>query len=89
VNEHKSGAAAPAAGIDWAKDEHALCVLEAAGRKILERRFAHEERAIERLCRSLVQMGVERIAIERPEGILVERLLECGIKQWWPSTPTN
>ena len=80
MNEHKSGAPAPpAAGIDWAKDEHALCVLDAAGRKILECRYAHEERAIERLCRSLVQMSVERVAIERPEGILVERLLECGL----------
>ena len=68
------------AGIDWAKDEHALCVLEeTTGRVLLERRFAHEERGIEKLCRSLVQMGVERLAIERPEGVLVERLLEAGI----------
>jgi transposase len=79
VNEHKSGAAVPAAGIDWAKDEHTLCVLDAAGRKILECRYAHEERAIERLCRSLVDVGVERVAIERPEGILVERLLDAQI----------
>jgi hypothetical protein len=35
------------AGLDWAKDEHALCVLEATtGRKILEGRFAHQEGAI-------------------------------------------
>jgi transposase len=68
------------AGIDWAKDEHALCVLEAAtGRKILEGRFAHEEGAINELCGSLVHRGVERVAIERPEGVLVERLLEAGI----------
>jgi transposase len=68
------------AGIDWAKDEHALCVLEATtGRKILEGRFAHQEGGIEQLCRSLVQMGVERLAIERPEGVLVERVLEAQI----------
>jgi transposase len=68
-----------AAGIDWAKDEHALCVLDAAGRVLLERRFTHEERGIEKLCRSLVEMGVEQVAIERPEGILVERLLDGGL----------
>jgi transposase len=68
-----------AAGIDWAKDEHALCVLEDSGRKIFEGRYAHEEGAIEKLCGSLVDMGVKRLAIERPEGILVERLLEAGI----------
>ena len=68
------------AGIDWAKDEHALCVVEeAGGRKIFEGRFDHRERGLTKLCRSLVEMGVERVAIERPEGVLVERLLECGI----------
>ena len=67
------------AGIDWAKDEHALCVLEASGRKILEGRFAHDEGGINELCRTLVESGVERLAIERPEGVLVERLLECGL----------
>lgn len=57
------------AGIDWAKDEHALCVVEeAGGRKIFEGRFDHRERGLTKLCRSLVEMGVERVAIERPEG---------------------
>ena len=68
------------AGLDWAKDEHALCVLEeASGRVLLERRFTHQEQAINELCRELVHTGVERLAIERPEGVLVERLLEAGI----------
>jgi hypothetical protein len=64
------------AGLDWAKDEHALCVLEeASGRVLLERRYAHQEEGVEKLCRSLVEMGVERVAIERPEGVLLERVL--------------
>ena len=68
------------AGIDWAKDEHALCVIEQSGRKILlEGRFAHQERGIAKLCLTLEDMGVERVAIERPEGILVERLLDAQI----------
>ena len=68
------------AGIDWAKDEHVLCVLEAStGRKILEGRFAHQEGAINELCGSLVHRGVERVAIERPEGVLLERKLEAGL----------
>ena len=68
------------AGIDWAKEEHALCVIEQSGHKILlEGRFAHEERALAKLCRTLEDMGVERVAIERPEGILVERLLDAQI----------
>lgn len=76
MNDHASAAA----GIDWAKDEHALCIIEASGRKILlEGRYAHHERGINELCRTLGDMGVERLAIERPEGVLVERLLECGL----------
>jgi len=68
------------AGIDWAKDEHALCVIDqSTGRVLFERRFAHEEGGIAKLCGSLVEMGVWRVAIERPEGILVERVLEAGI----------
>ncbi len=69
-----------AAGLDWAKDEHTLCVLEeASGRKIFEGRFAHDEGGIEKLCDSLVEMGVKRLGIERPEGVLVERLLGADI----------
>jgi len=66
-------------GIDWAKDEHALCVLDEAGHKIFEGRFAHDEDGLAELCGSLVQMGVFRVAIERPEGLIVERLLEAGL----------
>ena len=69
-----------AAGIDWAKEEHALCVLERRlGEGLFEGRFAHDERGLSGLCRKLVQMGVERVAIERPEGIVVERVLEAGL----------
>jgi len=69
-----------AAGIDWAKDEHALCVIEeASGRKIFEGRFAHQEGGLTKLCRTLVEMGVERVAIERPEGVLVERVLDAAL----------
>ena len=32
-----------------------------------------------RLCRELVRLGVERVAAERPDGLLVERLLDVGL----------
>jgi transposase len=68
-----------AAGIDWAKDYHAICVVEETGRVLSEGRFAHKEEGIVSLCALLVEMGVLRVAIERPEGLLVERVLEAGI----------
>jgi hypothetical protein len=81
VNDHECTAAA---GIDWAKDEHALCLIEESGRKILEGRYAHDGRGIAKLCRSLVELGVERVAIERPEGVLVEGLLDWGLIVTYP-----
>jgi transposase len=32
------------------------------------------------LCRQLVRLGVELVAIERPDGLLVERLLDAGLR---------
>lgn len=69
-----------AAGIDWAKDDHAVCVLDGpSGARVHQGRFAHDERGLGELCRALVGHGVVRVAIERPEGVLVERLLEAGL----------
>lgn len=65
--------------VDWAKDEHAVCVLGEDAERISERRFAHDERGLVKLCRSLLESGVQRVAIERPDGPLVERLLEAGL----------
>lgn len=65
-----------AAGVDWASEEHAVCVVDEQGRKLSERRFAHDEQGVAALCRVLVAAGVARVALERPDGLLVERLLE-------------
>jgi transposase len=68
------------AGIDWASAEHALCVVDEQGRRLRERLVPHDEAEIAALCRELVALGVRRVAIERPDGILVDRLLETGIE---------
>ena len=47
--------------------------------RLRERVVAHDEAGIAALCRELVELGVERVAIERPDGILVDRLLEAGL----------
>lgn len=67
------------AGIDWASVEHALCVVDGGGARTSERLVPHDEAGIAALCRELVTLEVERVAIERPDGILVDRLLEAGV----------
>ncbi len=66
-------------GIDWASEVHALCVVDEKGARLRERMIDHDEAGIAALCRELVALEVERVAIERPDGILVDRLLETGI----------
>jgi len=67
------------AGIDWAAEENALCVVDAAGGRLAEGMFAHDEAGIRRLVTRMRELGVERVAIERPDGLLVDRLLEAGL----------
>lgn len=67
------------AGIDWASVEHALCVVDETGARLKERMIDHDEVGIASLCRELVALEVQRVAIERPDGILIDRLLETGI----------
>lgn len=67
-------------GIDWASEEHRLCVVDEAGTRVRERPVRHDEAGIVALCRELIELGVQRVAIERPDGILVDRLLETEIE---------
>ena len=68
-------------GIDWASRRHELCVIDQTGAVVDRFGFAHTERgisgALERLAK-LGRPGELPVAIERPEGLLVDRLLEAG-----------
>jgi transposase len=67
------------AGIDWASEENALCVVDAGGGRLAEGMFAHDEAGITALVARMRGLGVERVGIERPDGLLVDRLLEAGL----------
>lgn len=68
--------AAKMGGIDWASEIHALCAVDEQGARVREPMVDHSGTGIAALCRELVALEVERVAIERPDGILVDRLLE-------------
>jgi len=67
------------AGIDLASKEHRLVVVEQDGRRREERRYPHSEEGISALVRRLVELDVCRVALERPNGLVVDRLLDAGI----------
>jgi transposase len=68
------------AGIDWASQSHSVCVLDAAGRVELRLDLPHNKEGIERLIRQLKGFAGIAIAIERPSGLLVDSLLEAGLR---------
>jgi transposase len=67
------------AGIDWASQEHAVCVVDADGRIVEGRRYRHDERGLRALCNRLIELEVGLVAVERPDGLLIERLLDAGL----------
>jgi transposase len=68
------------AGIDWASEKHDVLIADEAGEELLAGTFAHDESGIVALCGAMVRYEVEVVAIERPDGVLVERLLEAGVR---------
>lgn len=67
------------AGVDWAKDAHEVLVADREGERLWGETVPHDEAGIARLCRTLVTLGVQRVAVERPGGLLIERLLDAGL----------
>jgi len=67
------------AGIDWAAEAHEVCISE-QGRATQRFSVTHDEGGIAALADKLTGLGVCRVAIERPDGILVERLLAAGLE---------
>jgi transposase len=68
-------------GIDWAAATHAVCVMNAAGTVLAQFTIEHSADGIAALIRRLARFGDPAdlpVAIERPDGRLVDLLLEAG-----------
>jgi transposase len=69
------------AGIDWGGAFHQLCLLDAAGTVVVQRRIGHDVAGLAELDRILSgQVGPVRVAIERAEGLLVEHLQRLPVE---------
>jgi transposase len=66
-------------GIDWARDDHAVSVVDARGREILRLTVEHSAAGLQQLHTTLARHRVEEVAIERPDGPMVDALLDAGI----------
>lgn len=67
-------------GVDWATDSNQACVIDADGRTLRRLNTAHDGAGIRRLVDELVAHSVAQVAIERPDGPVVEALLAAGLE---------
>jgi transposase len=67
-------------GVDWATDAHAVAVVDGTGAIVDQFDIEHRAAGLDELCRRLRKHDVRRVAIERPDGPVVDRLLEGGFE---------
>jgi len=67
------------AGLDWARDDHAVSVVNARGREIDRCLVEHSAAGLRNLIAMLGRNGVGEVAIERPDGPVVDALLQAGV----------
>lgn len=68
------------AGLDWARDDHAVAVVNASGETVERFSVDHLSRTgLAELVRRLRRAGAGEVAIERPDGQVVDALLAAGL----------
>lgn len=69
------------AGIDWGGEGHAVCVINEAGKTVLQFAAKHTAEGLAEMLRKLEKIAPPSelsIAIERPNGLIVDTLVAAG-----------
>ena len=66
-------------GLDWASRTHAVCIIDDRGAVLAHFEVEHTDLGVDELLERLKKLKEPRLAIERPEGVLVDRLVDAGI----------
>src|SRR6266852_2585632 len=66
--------------VDWASLKHSACVVDGDGQLVDEFEVAHDGAGLSALCRGFARARVRRVAIERPDGPVVDALMDAGIE---------
>jgi len=67
------------AGVDWAKDDHAVCVVGPEGEALQRFMIKHDRAGLKDMVRRLLRAGVDEVGLERPDGPIVDALLQAGL----------
>lgn len=66
------------AGVDWARDDHAVSIVNERGREVYRCSVTHTAAGLRELVKVLGKHGVGEVAIERPDGPVVDTLLAAA-----------
>lgn len=68
-------------GVDWASQEHAVCIIDEHARVVLRTTIAHTAEGLNELRTTLTRLAAPTelpLAVERPSGLLIDTLVEAG-----------
>lgn len=65
-------------GWDWGDEQHVVCVVDEQGEELHRWIVPHTAAGLRRLVERLSRWGSVEVAIERPDGVVVDVLLEAG-----------
>jgi transposase len=67
------------AGVDWAKDDHAIAIIDPDGEVLDSFVVTHDAAGLKSLVRRLLKAGVNEVGIERGDGPVVEALIQAEL----------
>lgn len=67
------------AGVDWAKDDHAIAIIGPDGEVLDRFAVTHDGAGLKSLVRRLLKAGVHDVGIERGDGPVVEALMQAEL----------
>jgi len=67
------------AGLDWARDDHAVCIVDGRGQPVARTVVEHTAAGLRELVTFLGRHGVGEVAIERPDGPVIDTLLGADL----------
>ena len=79
VTEGVDGAKPVTVGVDWASDSHAVCVIDADGEPVQRFTVSHTRAGLRQLVAILGRYRVGGVGIERPDGPVVDALLDAQL----------
>lgn len=78
VQDTPGATRAVTAGVDWAKDDHAICIIDGNGEPVERFTVPHTQAGLARLNTILDRHHVDDVGIERGDGPVIDALLAAG-----------